>query len=76
MLPHLIALEQQYDEREALLSLAGKEAAPYDAAIRKLEEQINKPDEETDQERQKISQFKKSLRKQPVISLRRREKEK
>ena len=41
ILPHLMALEQQYDEQALFESLAGKEAAAYLAAIRKLADQID-----------------------------------
>ncbi|WP_373265955.1 AAA family ATPase [Hungatella hathewayi] len=44
ILPHLMALEQQYDEQALFEPLAGKEAVPYQAAIRKLAEQIVESD--------------------------------
>lgn len=45
ILPHLMALEQQYDEQALFESLAGKEAAAYLAAIRKLADQIDEADQ-------------------------------
>lgn len=76
VLPHLMALEQQYDEQALFEPLTGKEAAPYDAAIRKLEEQINKPDEETDQERQRSSRFQEKSEKTAGYFAQKAEKEK
>lgn len=61
ILPHLLALEQQYDEQALFEPLAGKEEAPYRTAIRNLAGQIDKPNEDTtkktDEKRQKSNRF-------------------